>query len=116
MKRNKQKFKILKFFNKSRTNSSGRKRRIFASAVLAGNLFFGNLKPNDIKTNTTPLSHEKVISNQQNQPSEALKSALKIRSRDSSKTGPGARARADARRNAKAGKYSSGSTIIPGAD
>ena len=116
MKRNKRKFKILKFFNKSRRKSSGRKRRIFASAVLAGNLFFGNLKPNDIKTNTTPLSHEKVISNQQNQPSEALKSALKIRSGDSSKTGPGARAKADARRNAKAGKYSSGSTIILGAD
>ena len=116
MKRNKRKFKILKFFKKSRRKSSGRKRRIFASAVLAGNLFFGNLKPNDIKTNTTPLSHEKVISNQQNQPSEALKSALKTRSGDSSKTGPGARAKADARRNAKAGKYSSGSTIIPGAD
>ena len=65
----KRKFKILKFFNKrnhkSRRKSSGRKRRIFAFAVLAGNLFFGNLKPNDLKTNPTPLSHEKVISNQE---------------------------------------------------
>ena len=67
MKQNKRKFKILKFFNKrnhkSRRKSSGRKRRIFASVVLAGNLFFGNLKPNDndIKTNTTPVRHEKVI-------------------------------------------------------
>jgi len=65
MKRNKRKFKIFKFFNKSRRKSSGRKRRIFSSAVLAGNLLFGNLKPNDLKTNPTPLSHEKVISNQE---------------------------------------------------
>lgn len=69
MKRNKRKLKLLNFFNKrnnqNRKRSSGRKRRIFASAVLAGNLLFGNLKPNDLKTNPTPLSHEKVISNQE---------------------------------------------------
>ena len=28
-------------------------------------MLFGNLKPNDLKTNPTPLSHEKVISNQE---------------------------------------------------
>ena len=48
--------------------------------------------------------------------SEGSKSALGIRSGDSSKTGPGARAKTDARRNAKAGKYSSGSTIVTGVD
>jgi hypothetical protein len=69
MKRNRRKLKLLNFFNKRNNKntkrSSGRKRRIFASAVLAGNLLFGNLKSNDLKTNTTPLSHEKVISNQE---------------------------------------------------
>jgi len=42
-----------------------KKRRIFASAVLAVELLFGNLETNDLKTNPTPLSHEKVISNQE---------------------------------------------------
>jgi len=145
----KRKLKLLNFFNKrNRKNSSGKKRRIFASAVLAGNFLFGNLKPNDLKTqnysNATPLTQEKVIleesnsfdpsynsgktiqtgsgyvikiQNQQNQPSEALKSALEIRSGDLGKgSSPGSRAKADARRNAQAGKFSSGSTIIPGAD
>jgi len=69
MKQNKRKFLLLKFFNKrnhkTRRKSSGRKRRILASAVLAGNLLFGNFKSNDLKTNPTPLSHEKVISNQE---------------------------------------------------
>ena len=52
-----------------------------------------------------------------NQPiSEGSKSALIIRSGDLGKSGPGARAKADARRNAKAGKFSSGSTVIPGAN
>jgi len=45
MKRNKRKLKLLNFFNKrnnkNRKRSSGRKRRLFASAVLAGNLLFG---------------------------------------------------------------------------
>lgn len=48
--------------------------------------------------------------------SEYSKSALEIRSGELGKSGPGPRAKADARRNVKAGKYSSGSTIIPGAD
>lgn len=48
--------------------------------------------------------------------SEGSKSALKIRSGEFSKSGPGARAKADARRNAKDGKFSSGSTIIQGAN
>lgn len=57
------------------------------------------------------------IQNQQNQPSEALKSALEMRSGDLGKgSSPGSRAKADARRNAQAVKFSSGSTIIPGAD
>jgi len=55
-----------------------------------------------------------LIGNQQI--SEGSKSALIIRSGDLGKSGPGARAKADARRNAKAGKFSSGSTIIPGAN
>lgn len=55
-----------------------------------------------------------LISNQQI--SEGSKSALEVRCGDFRKSGPGARAKADARRNAKAGKYSSGSTIIPGTD
>nr|YP_010283261.1 hypothetical protein MKU01_pgp113 [Psammodictyon constrictum]ULD16380.1 hypothetical protein [Psammodictyon constrictum] len=142
------KLKLLNFFNKrNRKNSSGKKRKIFASAVVGGNLLFGNLKPNDFKTqnysNATPLTQEKVIlksnsfdpsynsgktiqtgsgyvikiQNQQTQPSEALKSALEIRSGDLGKgSSQGSRAKADARRNAQAGKFSSGSTIIPGAD
>ena len=55
-----------------------------------------------------------LIGNQQI--SEGSKSALIIRSGDLGKSGPGARAKADAGRNAKAGKFSSGSTIIPGAN
>ena len=69
MKRNKR--KLFEFFNKRnrRRKSSGRKRRILASAGLAGNLLFGNLKPNELKTqnysNSTQLTSEKVISNQE---------------------------------------------------
>jgi hypothetical protein len=48
----------------------------------------------------------------QNQTSEALK----VRSGDLGKPGPGPRAKADSRRNFKAGKFSSGSSIIQGAD
>ena len=55
-----------------------------------------------------------LIGNQQI--SEGSKSALIIRSGDLGKSGPGPRAKADALRNAKAGKFSSGSTIIPGAN
>ena len=62
-----------------------------------------------IKTGSGVLIGNKRIS-------EGSKSALGIRSGDLGKSGPGPRAKADARRNAKAGKYSSGSTIIPGAD
>lgn len=47
--------------------------------------------------------------------SEGSKSALTIRSGELGKSGPGPRAKADARRSAKAGKYSSVSSIIPGA-
>ena len=48
-----------------------------------------------------------VVRKHQNQTSEASKSALKVRCGDFSKSGPGARAKAAARRNAKAGKFSS---------
>ena len=48
--------------------------------------------------------------------SENSKSALGIRGDDLSKSAQGARVKADACRNAKAGKYSSGNTIIPGTD
>ena len=51
MKQNKRKLKLLNFFNKrnnkNRKKSSGKKRRIFVSAVLAGKLLFGNLTTND---------------------------------------------------------------------
>ena len=50
--------------SKNKKKRSGKKRRIIRSAVLAGNLFFGNLETKDLKTNPTPLSHERVISNQ----------------------------------------------------
>ncbi len=62
-----------------------------------------------IKTGSGVLIGNKQIS-------ESSKSALKIRSGELGKSGPGPRAKADARRNAKAGKYSSVSTIITGAD
>lgn len=56
------------------------------------------------------------VQNQHNQSSETLKLVLKIRNGDLGKgSSPGARAKAYARRNMKAGKYSSGSTLIPGA-
>ena len=48
------------------------------------------------------------------QPSEALKSALEVRSGDLGKSGPGPRAKADAIRHSKA--KGSGSIIIPGAN
>jgi hypothetical protein len=62
-----------------------------------------------IKTGSGVLIGNKRIS-------EYSKSALEIRSGELGKSGPGPRAKADARRNAQAGKSSSGSTIIPGAD
>ena len=69
MKRKKRKLKLSNFFNKrnhkNRKKHSGKKRRIFAAAVLAGKLLFGNLETNDLKTNPTPLSYEKVIPNQE---------------------------------------------------
>jgi len=65
MKRNKRKLKLLNFFNKSRKKEFWKKRRIFTSAVLAGNLLFGNLKPNDVKTqkylNATPVTQVKLF-------------------------------------------------------
>jgi len=54
MKQNKRNFKLLNFLNKrnnkNRKKHFGKKRRIFASAVLTGNLIFENLKTNDLKT------------------------------------------------------------------
>lgn len=35
------------------------------SRLVSGNLVFENLKPNDLKTNPIPISHQKVISNQE---------------------------------------------------
>jgi hypothetical protein len=72
---------------------------------------------NSGKTIQTGSGYVIKIQNQQNQPPEALKSALEIRSGDLGKgSSPGSRAKADARRNAQAGKFSSGSSIIPGAN
>ena len=48
--------------------------------------------------------------------SEDSKSELEIRGGELGKSGPGPRAKADARRNAQAGKFSSSSTLIPGAN
>ena len=61
------------------------------------------------KTSSVVLIGNKLIS-------KYSKSALEIRSGDLDKIGPGSRAKADARRNAQARKFSSGSTLIPGAD
>lgn len=69
MKFNKQNWKLLNLLNKknnkNRKKSSRKKRRIFSYAVLIVNLFFGNLKTKDLKTqdysNVTPLTQEKVI-------------------------------------------------------
>ena len=59
----------MKLNKRNRKNSSGKKRRVFASAILGGNLLFGNLKPNDLKTqnysNATSLTQEKVILSQE---------------------------------------------------
>ena len=47
----KSKLKLLNFFNnKNRKKSSGKKRRIFASGVLAVKLIFGGLTTNDFKS------------------------------------------------------------------
>ena len=69
MKANKRELKLLNFFNKR--NNKNRKKRsrgkqwIIGSTTLVGNLLFGNLEIKDLKPNSTPLSHEKVISNQE---------------------------------------------------
>ena len=67
MKQNKRNFKLLNFLNKrnnkNRKKHSGKKRRIFASAVLAGNFIFGYFR--ETQNHSPPLAHEKVISNQQ---------------------------------------------------
>jgi hypothetical protein len=71
----------------------------------------GNQSVNSIRIKTgsgTILTTRK----EQNQTSEALK----VRSGDLGKSGPGSKAKADSRRNFKAGKFSSGSTIIQGAN
>ena len=77
MKRKLKLLKLSNFFNKknykNRKKRSGKKRRIFASTVLAGNILFnvlfGNWVTNDLKTqrcsNATPLTQEKVISVQE---------------------------------------------------
>ena len=62
-----------------------------------------------IKTGSGVLIGNKRIS-------ENSKSALGIRNGDLGKSGPGPKEKSDARRNAKAGKYSSGSTIVTGVD
>lgn len=73
--------------------------KVICISVLAATFGLSNINP-----------YESYVTNQ-NHPIEI---PLKISGGDQSKLGPGARAKNDARRNAKAGKYSSGSTIIPG--
>jgi hypothetical protein len=95
MKRNKRKLKLSSFFNKinhkNRNKRSGEKRRIFASAVLAGNILFdvlfGNLVINDLKTqkyeNATPLTQERVISVQEfNSLDDSRNSGQTVRTRN----------------------------------
>ena len=61
--------KLSNFFNKknhkNRKKYSWKKRRIFTSTLFAANFIFGNLKINDLKTNSIPLNYEKVILNQE---------------------------------------------------
>ena len=68
-----------------------------------------NIDGKVIKTGSGVLIGNKRIS-------ENSKSALGIRNGDLGKSGPGPKEKSDARRNAKAGKYSSGSTIVTGVD
>ena len=122
-------------FNKRKQKpfKKGRKRKILGSAVLAGNLIFGNLTSNFVKTQNSQsaraLNYEKndlqstanTRDNSQNlgriiktgtglifiksggnsAPTTSTETTLKISGGDQSKTGPGARAKTDARRHAK---------------
>ena len=113
--------KIKSFFKKCKIK--GKKRKIIISGRLACKLVFGQAEVVSaqpyIFNSKSPVVQEKVTlnQNQQNQTPEALKSALEIRSGDLGKgSSPGSRAKADARRNARAGKFSSGIVIIPGAN
>ncbi len=63
MKQNKRNLKLLNFLNKIRKKRPGKKPRIFASAVLAGNLRTDYGKPQNYSNPT--LTHEKVISDQE---------------------------------------------------
>ena len=93
-------------------------RKILMSVGLSWKLVFGQAgvgyaQPY-IFNYKSRVVQEKVILNQ---PHEALKSTLEIHCGDLGKlSSPGSRAKADARRNAQAGKYSSKSSVIPGAN
>ena len=129
--------------DQNQTKPKGRKQTIFATITLALSLLFGKPRSSYSYSSSPNFDNQTIFEKVQNfveediqvvntdgkvietdsgilivnSPiSEGSKSALIIRSGDLSKSGPGARAKADARRNAKAGKYSSGSTIIPGAN
>ena len=112
-------FKFGGFVNHTPDSSVNSKQKIkFADS---NNVITSKNNNGSIKNETPQVKIDSgtilVIQNQQNPHPESLKSVLKIQGGDLGKnTGPGARARADARRNAQAGKFSSGSTIIPGAD
>ena len=127
-----------KLLGKIRNNKTRAKKAV-GIVAMAVELRYGSINsiPTNLSSNSTQqveqsdskvkdgLSHKSsshlietgsgiLIGNQQI--SEGSKSALIIRSGDLGKSGPGARAKSDARRNAKAGKFSSGSTVIPGAN
>ena len=93
-------------------------RKILMSVGLSWKLVFGQAgvgyaQPY-IFNYKSRVVQEKVILNQ---PHEALKSTLEICCGDLGKLSSlGSRAKADARRNAQAGKYSSKSSVIPGAN
>ena len=100
-------------------------RRVIGLGILRFGLRYGSI--NSIPTNLSSNSTQQVEQVQNykdmqviNTDGKVIKTGsgilLRIRSGDLEKgSSPGARAKADARRNAQAGKFSSGSSITPGA-
>jgi len=130
--------------NQNKMKLRGRKRKLFASAMLILRLLFGGLQSASASSNSKTfqsggnskteisrtLNQESPMIADFNQQPELVLEGSQItldtpsgqitlglpRGGEWQKSGPGSRAKADARRNAQAGKFSSGSTIIPGAD
>ena len=73
--------KLLKFFNKSRKNYRGKKRKILLSSILAVNLLVGNLRSDSSKSQNyskSPLTNERVIATQELTSGDNLYPLVKI--------------------------------------